>query len=116
MILTRERDRQQIAAERPRKQRGKEPQLTLHFAFPRAREGSRAARRMRAELFAPDRARPGGHGAADSFWFYRVVAGAAELGGCLRRRRACNNAVRVARRFARAGIVMRIANASHDEA
>jgi hypothetical protein len=28
------------------------------------------------------------------FWFYRVVAGAAEPWGQLRRRRACNNTVR----------------------
>jgi hypothetical protein len=37
---------------------------------------------------APDYARAGGHGRRIPFWCYRVVAGAAELGGWLRRRRA----------------------------
>jgi hypothetical protein len=53
--------------------------------YPLAR-GCRAPCRIKPELEATAPAIP--------FWFYRVVAGAAELGGCLRRRRACNDAVR----------------------
>jgi len=53
--------------------------------YPLAR-GGRARRRIVPELEATAPAIP--------FWFYRVVAGAAELGGRLRQQGACNNAVR----------------------
>ena len=47
---------------------------------------------------APDEARASGHGAGDPVWRYRLVAGAAELGGSVGDRGACNNAVRGIRR------------------
>jgi hypothetical protein len=50
------------------------------------RGGCRARRRIMPELEATAPPIP--------FWFYRVVAGAAEPWGQLRRRRACNNTVR----------------------
>ena len=46
---------------------------------------------------APDDARACGHGAGNSCLGYRLVAGAAELGGSVADRGACNNAVRAAR-------------------
>jgi hypothetical protein len=58
----------------------------LWCSLPLAR-GCRALRRIMPELSATAPPIP--------VWCYRVVASAAELGGYLRRRRACNNAVRV---------------------
>ena len=57
--------------------------------YPSAR-GCRAPRRMRPKLAAK--------APAISVWRYRLVAGAAELGGSVADRGACNNAVRESRR------------------
>ena len=60
-----------------------------HCLYPLAR-GCRAPRRMTPELAATAPAIP--------VWRYRLVAGAAELGGSVAARGACNNAVRGIRR------------------